>query len=104
MRECGDNINVLARLSIPDLCKRFKGIGEAKAISIMAALELGKRRKTSEVLEQAKITSSVDLFELFEPLLIDLTHEEFLGSFARWSQQSDRNTPVNAGRAATNHC
>ncbi len=77
MRECGDNINVLARLSIPDLCKRFKGIGEAKAISIMAALELGKRRKTSEVLERKKITSSVDLFELFEPLLIDLTHEEF---------------------------
>lgn len=77
MRECGDNINVLARMTISDLCKRFKGIGEAKAITIMAALELGKRRKTSEVLERKKITSSVDLFELFEPLLIDLTHEEF---------------------------
>lgn len=77
MRECGDNINELARLSINDLSKRFKGIGEAKAITIMAALELGKRRKTSEVLERKKIVSSVDLFNLFEPILIDLIHEEF---------------------------
>lgn len=77
MRECGDNINELARLSISDLCKRFKGIGEAKAISIMAAMELGKRRKTSDVLERNRIRSSNDLFDLFEPILIDLLHEEF---------------------------
>ena len=77
MHECGDNINELARLSIHDLCKRFKGIGEAKAITIMAALELGKRRKISETLERKKITSSRDLFDLFEPLLVDLPHEEF---------------------------
>ena len=77
MHECGDNINELARLSIHDLCKRFKGIGEAKAITIMAALELGKRRKISETLERKKITSSKDLFDLFEPLLVDLPHEEF---------------------------
>ncbi|MBP1675616.1 MAG: repair protein RadC [Bacteroidetes bacterium] len=77
MRECKDNINELARLSIADLCKRFKGIGEAKAITIMAALELGKRRKTSEVLERKVIKSSADFFALFEPLLIDLVHEEF---------------------------
>jgi DNA repair protein RadC len=77
MRECDDNINELARLTIADLCKKFKGIGEAKAISIMAALELGKRRKTSDVLERKQISSSRDLFELFEPLLIDLVHEEF---------------------------
>ena len=77
MRECDDNINELARLSIADLCKKFKGIGEAKAITIRAALELGKRRKTSDVLERKQISSSKDLFELFEPLLIDLVHEEF---------------------------
>jgi DNA repair protein RadC len=77
MRECHDNINELAQLSINDLCKRFKGIGEAKAITIMAALELGKRRKTSEILERKKITSSIDLFSLFEPQLVDLPHEEF---------------------------
>lgn len=77
MRECKDNINELAQLSISDLCKRFKGIGEAKAITIMAALEIGKRRKTSEILERKKITSSFDLFNLFESQLVDLPHEEF---------------------------
>jgi len=77
MHECSDNINELALLSISDLCKRFKGIGEAKAITIMAALEIGKRRKTSEILERKKITSSLDLFDLFEPQLVDLPHEEF---------------------------
>jgi DNA repair protein RadC len=77
MRECDDNINELARLTIADLCKKFKGIGEAKAITIRAALELGKRRKTSDFLERKQILSSRDLFEVFEPLLIDLVHEEF---------------------------
>ena len=71
-----DNLNELARLSIDDLCK-FKGIGEAKAITISAALELGNRRKTNEVRERARITQSRDLFELFEPILLDLKHEEF---------------------------
>jgi DNA repair protein RadC len=77
LHECHDNINELAQLTIHDLCKRFKGIGEAKAITIMAALELGKRRKTNEMLERKKIMSSMDLFELFEPQLVDLAHEEF---------------------------
>ena len=77
MRECDDNINELARLTIADLCKKFKGIGEAKAITIRAALELGKRQKTSDFLERKQILSSRDLFEVFEPLLIDLVHEEF---------------------------
>jgi len=77
MRECQDNLNELAQLSISELCKRFKGIGEAKAITIMAALEIGKRRKTSEMLERKKISSSKDLFDLFEPQLVDLPHEEF---------------------------
>ena len=71
-----DNLNELARLSIDELCK-FKGIGEAKAITISAALELGNRRKTNEVRERARITQSRDLFELFEPILLELKHEEF---------------------------
>lgn len=77
MRECRDNINELAQLTVSDLCKRFKGIGKAKAITIMAALELGRRRKTNEIVDRAKITSSIDLFDLFEPQLVDLPHEEF---------------------------
>jgi DNA repair protein RadC len=77
LRDCGDNLNELARLTIPDLCKRFKGIGQAKAITIMASMELGKRRKISDTLERKKITSSIHLYELFEPHLADLPHEEF---------------------------
>ncbi|HOK36640.1 MAG TPA: hypothetical protein PLR72_05250, partial [Paludibacteraceae bacterium] len=77
LHECKDNLNELAQLSIDDFCKRFKGIGTAKAVTIMAALELGKRRKTTEIIEREKITSSHDLCKLFEPMLIDLPHEEF---------------------------
>jgi len=77
LNDCRENLNELAQLSISELCKRFKGIGEAKAITITAALELGKRRKTSEILERKKITSSSDLFDLFEMQLVDLLHEEF---------------------------
>lgn len=77
LNDCHDNLNELAQLNVTELCKRFKGIGKAKAITIIAALELGKRRKTSEILERKKITSSKDLFDLFEPQLVDLPHEEF---------------------------
>jgi DNA repair protein RadC len=77
LNDCHNNLNELARMSINEMCKHFKGIGPAKAITIMAALELAKRRKMSEVLERKKISSSQDFFELFEPILIDLQHEEF---------------------------
>jgi len=77
MASCHNNINELAKLSIPELCKNFKGIGQAKAITIMAALEIGKRRKTSDVIKRKKVTSSGDLFNLFEPYMLDLHHEEF---------------------------
>lgn len=71
-----NNLNQLGKLEIKDLIKNFKGIGEAKAITIAAALELGKRRKLSEVIEQPQITSSKDVFNLFHPILADLNYEE----------------------------
>jgi len=71
-----NNLNELGKRSINDLMK-FKGIGEAKAISIVAAMELGKRRKLSEIIEKKQITSSNDAFEYFYPILGDLSHEEF---------------------------
>lgn len=76
LHDSHDNLNELARLSLADL-KNYKGIGEAKAITIVAALELGKRRKTSEFIEKKQIKSSTDAFDIFQPLLIDLKHEEF---------------------------
>ena len=72
----GNNLNEIAKLSVNDLMK-FKGIGEAKAISIVAALELGRRRKETEVIKREKITTSKDIYEIFRPVLLDLPHEEF---------------------------
>lgn len=71
-----NNLNQLARLSLSDL-QKFKGIGEAKAITIMAALELGKRRRLEEALELPKVTDSRTVYELLQPLMGDLNHEEF---------------------------
>ena len=72
----GNNLNELAKLTVNDL-KRIRGIGEARAISIVAALELGRRRKMEEVIQKKKIGGSRDVFDLFQPLLGDLPHEEF---------------------------
>ncbi|MFV9550080.1 RadC family protein [Algibacter sp. PT7-4] len=71
-----NNLNALGKLSIKQLMK-FKGIGEAKAISIIAALELGRRRRGEEALEKKKITSSTSVFELMQPIIGELQHEEF---------------------------
>lgn len=76
LSQLNNNLNVLAKLSVTDLM-RFKGIGEAKAISIIAALELGRRRNETEILKREKITSSKDIFEIFRPQFLDLPHEEF---------------------------
>jgi DNA repair protein RadC len=71
-----NNLKELGILSIKDLMK-FKGIGEAKAITITAALELGRRRRAGEALEKKKISSSKSVFELMQPLIGELPHEEF---------------------------
>lgn len=71
-----NNLSELGRLSITDFMA-FKGIGEAKAISIAAAMELGRRRRTGEALERKKITSSTSVFEYVQPLIGELPHEEF---------------------------
>lgn len=71
-----NDLNQLARLSVKDLAK-FKGIGEAKAITIVSALELGRRKKATESVEKPKIRSSNDAYEVLRPYLSDLSHEEF---------------------------
>ena len=71
-----NNLNRLGKLDVHDLV-RLKGIGTAKAINIMAALELGRRRKSAEIMESPKIRSSNDVYSIFNPLLADLAHEEF---------------------------
>lgn len=76
LNQSNNNLNQLAKLTVKDLMK-FKGIGEAKAISIVAALELGRRRKSEEVEERKSITCSKDAYEAIKANLQDLPHEEF---------------------------
>ena len=71
-----NNLSELGKLSIKQLME-FKGIGEAKAITIAAALELGRRRRGEEALEKKKITSSISVYELMQPVIGELQHEEF---------------------------
>lgn len=72
----GNNLNDLGKLNVNELIK-FKGIGEAKAISVMAAMELGRRRKESEGVKRNKITTSKDVYDILQPVMLDLPHEEF---------------------------
>ena len=70
------NLRDLGKLSVAQL-KQFRGIGEAKAITIVAALEMGKRRGEERITEIVKITGSTDAFQLLQPVIGELPHEEF---------------------------
>ena len=71
-----DTLNSLGKMSISQLIE-FKGIGDAKAITIIAALELGRRRRAEDSVELTKITSSKMVFEIMQPIIGELPHEEF---------------------------
>jgi DNA repair protein RadC len=72
----GNSLSKLSKLSIADLNK-FKGIGEAKAISIMATLEIARRKGSEEQAPISKISSSKNVYDLLKPKFLDLSHEEF---------------------------
>ena len=76
LASCENNLNTLGKMSVSQLMQ-FKGIGEAKAISIAAALELGRRRRAEEAVELKKITSSKAVFDIMQPIIGELPHEEF---------------------------
>jgi len=76
LRSIDNSINKLGKLSVLDL-QKFKGIGEAKAISIITALELGRRRRLEQAIELPKITSSKMAFNIMQPIIGELQHEEF---------------------------
>lgn len=76
-----NDLSRLGKVSANDLITNFKGIGEAKAISIIATLELGKRRKAEDIGARKKILCSMDIYNYFYPILCDLRHEEFWALF-----------------------
>lgn len=71
-----NSLAALAKLSVHELMK-IKGIGEAKAVTISAALELGRRRVTENAMQKGQITSSLDAYEILHPRMRDLTQEAF---------------------------
>lgn len=82
-----NDLNQLGKISVKELTNTHKGIGPAKAISILAALELGRRRNQSEVMKLFSVTSSRDVYHYFHPLLSDLKYEEF---WVAYLNQSNR--------------
>lgn len=96
LKSVDGNINSLAKLSVEKLIE-FKGIGEAKAVTIITALELGKRRQLEIALEKPKITSSKEVFNLMQPVIGDLEHEEFWVLFLNNSNKVVGNTQISKG-------
>lgn len=78
MKCSGNDLNALSKLTVQEMLRLgIPGIGETKAITIVAALELGRRRQMSVAKEKDKITSSRDAFEILYPRMADFKHEEF---------------------------
>jgi DNA repair protein RadC len=71
-----NDLNKLGKISIRDL-QKYRGIGAARAVTVVAAMELGRRRKESDKQKTEKIRCSKDVYDVFYPILSDLPHEEF---------------------------
>lgn len=91
-----NNLNALGKLTIKQLME-FKGIGEAKAISILAAMELGRRRRAEDAIELVKITSSKIAFTIMQPIIGELPHEEFWVLFLNNSNKVIAKTQLSKG-------
>ncbi|GAA4040687.1 DNA repair protein RadC [Hymenobacter glaciei] len=95
----GNDLNALARESVKQLC-RHPGIGEAKAITVVAALELGRRRKEADAAPRTTITNSRDIYNLIRPDLMDLPHEEFWVILLNRANVVMRKTAISRGGVA----
>ena len=87
LKSFGNDLNRLGKVSANQLISKFKGVGKAKAIGIIAALELGKRRNAEDIQNKGKILCSIDIYNYFHPLLCDLPHEEFWALFLNHSNK-----------------
>lgn len=76
LQSCGNRLDRLGKLDVADLLN-FHGVGQAKAVSIIAALELGRRRKETKSSSNPRVTASTDVFKVMLPLMEDLAYEEF---------------------------
>lgn len=93
---CDNNLNTLAKWQQKDY-QQFKGIGQAKSITIMAALELGRRRKQQEVRQKIQIKNSKDVYELYQSVMCDLSKEEFWVLLLNNNSRIIGNIKINSG-------
>jgi DNA repair protein RadC len=78
LSKVNNDLNELGKLSVKDMLDwKLKGLGETKAITIVAALELGRRKQQTEIKQRKIVSGSKDMYELLSPLIADLRHEEF---------------------------
>ena len=91
-----NDLNKLSKLSVKEL-QKFKGIGEAKAITIISALELGRRKMNSGTSKEDKINSAQDVYQLLTPHFIDLPHEEFWVLLLNRANQVIKKVQISAG-------
>jgi DNA repair protein RadC len=96
MNMAGNNLDKLGKFAVSDL-KKLNGIGQARAITIVAALELGRRRKLTDSPEGMKISGSQDVFTLLGPVLSDLVHEEFWVLFLNRSNRVIEKRKISQG-------
>jgi len=101
LKSANYNWHELAKYSIEDFCQ-FKGIGEAKAISIITALEIGRRRNSQDVLERTKITSSHDAAILLQQQIGDLPNEEFWVMFLNQGNRIIKTEQISRGGITQN--
>lgn len=97
LRSAENNLNLLGKSSVKELIANFKGIGEAKAVTISAALELGRRRAQADPVVRDSIGCSKDAYLLFYPLLCDLPHEELWIALVNRSGKVTEKTRISQG-------
>lgn len=76
LKDCNNNLNTLGKKSVDDFVKNYKGIGPAKAITILAACELGKRRQREEAEVRQDLSTSAKIYDYMRPIMQDLDVEE----------------------------
>ena len=84
---CGNSLATLARMSVTDLTRRFKGVGPAKAVAVLAAFELGRRRSSGESAPGTVLRDSRSVYQLMRPRLMDLSFEESWALFLNASNK-----------------
>ncbi|MBR1800878.1 MAG: DNA repair protein RadC [Bacteroidaceae bacterium] len=83
LADCDGSLKTLSRLSLNDLTRRYKGLGPAKAVTILAACELGRRRSMEVAAEKRYVQSSLDVYQIMYPRMRDLSHEESYALYLR---------------------